>query len=198
MKKLSSMMRVLSVLAVCAAMMVPSVVSAGMVSRVLMDGDVYEPGRYTLNLNLTEETKYLEFEVVNGDGSGQNMVSSVKIALRDGKKKIVIISPGRSRQKKFSNAFGTLGEDVIKGLTEITLDIKVRGPKKYRNRFSSHKFGSYKWKFYKADGPKWYSNKANDHKKSSMKLNVTEYYEEAAEACVELHWMEIGYPRCPR
>jgi len=184
--------------------MAPSVVSAGMVSKVLVDGDVYEPGEYTLDLSLTEATKYLEFEVVNGDGSGENMVSNVKIALRDGKKKwrhwkkrVVIISPYRYGQKKFSNAFGKLGEDVIKDLTEITLDIKVRGPKRHNNRFSSHRFGSHKWKIYKADGPKWYSNKNTGQKNSSMKLKVTEFYEEDVAVCVELPWDDPRYPICP-
>ena len=69
--------------------------------------------------------------VDNGESFGKkNRVSSVKIDLLDetGKKRAVAVSPAQFNQN-VSNAVGTLYEDDIKGLTDLNLEIQVRGPK---------------------------------------------------------------------
>ena len=173
MKKYSSKMKIFLVLAICVAFSVPSVTSASELSNPLVEDMQLTKGNYTIpggyarsiaSLKLHANTARVEFVVDNGEGSRKNRVSSVKIDLLDetGKKRAVAISPAQFNQN-VSNAVGTLYEDDIKGLTDLNLEIQVRGPK-----------GGF------------------------IVLNVTEYYEEAAEACVELHWTEIGYPRCPR
>jgi len=47
----------------------------------------------------------------------------------NGKEKVVVISPDQFSQRKFSNALGTLGEDILNDLEEISLEIRVSGPK---------------------------------------------------------------------
>ena len=171
MEKLSSRMKFLLVLAICVVFTVPSLVSADEVSNPLVEDMQLTKGDYTFSseyvrsssrLQLNENITKVEFVVDNGKSSGKNRVSSVKIDLLDekGKKRAVAISAAQFNQN-VSNGVGTLYADDIKGLTDLNLEIQVRGPK---------------------DG--------------FIVLNVTEYYEVDGEACVELLWWELGYPRC--
>ncbi|MDF1526523.1 MAG: hypothetical protein P1S59_09695 [bacterium] len=139
MKSLSSRMKVLLVLAICAAFIVPSVVSAGEVENPLLKGLTFEKGDYSVpapyarsaaSLVLNKKTSKIEFMVENGDSNGKNRVSSVKIVLLDenGKERAVAITPDQFNQK-VGSAVGTLGKEAIEGLTNLNLDIKVRGPK---------------------------------------------------------------------
>ncbi len=137
MKKLSSKMKVLLVMAVCVAFIVPSVASAQSLENELLLGGVYEPGDHTVVLKPLMGTQSgfvttsVRFEVVNGTSPGENMASSVKIALLDENKKgkHVVISPDQFNQKNFSNALGTIGGETVEGLSILTLSIRVRGPK---------------------------------------------------------------------
>lgn len=139
MKKLSSRMKIMLVLAVSAAMIIPSVASAGEISNTLVKEMKLTKGKYTVpgkyvrssgSLKFNENSTKVEFVVVNGNSSGKNRVSSVKIDLLDGngKKKAVAISPALFNQN-VSNGIGTLYEDDLKGLTELNLEIQVGGPK---------------------------------------------------------------------
>ena len=136
MKKLSSKMKILLVLSICAALMVPAMALADM-PNPLLTGKSYEIGDYTVDLTPLKgaQSQYVTtsvvFEVVNGTSPGENMASSVKIALLDenGKVSEVAISPKQFNQKEFSNAVGMLGQNVVEGLSGLTLSIKVRGPK---------------------------------------------------------------------
>ena len=139
MEKLSSRMKILLVLAICVVFIVPSLVSAGEISTPLVKDMKLTKGDYTLpsqyarssgSLKLHENTTRVEFVVNNGDSSRKNRVSSVKIDLLDetGKKRAVAVSPAQFNQN-VSNAVGTLYEDDIKGLTDLYLEIQVRGPK---------------------------------------------------------------------
>lgn len=128
MKKLSSKMKFLLVLAICAAIMVPAVASAGKTLR--LDED-YGPGKYEVQIPLTSKTTELVFKLTNGDGAGDNVVSSVKIALLDenGKVKEVIFSPNDFNQQNFSNAVNSLSQALVGTATNINVSIKVGGPK---------------------------------------------------------------------
>ena len=127
MKKFGSIKLIMSVLALGAILLVPMGASAAE-TALYPDGMELSIGQYDLDLDLGGDATSLEFEVVNGV-SGKNMVSSVKITMLRGKDKIVVISPDQFSQKKFSNAVGTLGEEVVKGVDDITLAVKVAGPK---------------------------------------------------------------------
>ena len=164
MKKLSSKMKVVLILAICAAFILPSVALAGEVSNPLVTNLKLKRGKYKLpgdipvefakssaSMMLNEKTTKVEFVVDNGDLKGKDRVSSVKIDLLDkkGKKRAVAISPAQFNQNmEFSNVVGTLFADDLKDLTELNLDIKVGGPK-----------GGY------------------------LVLNVTEYYENDGPQC---------------
>ena len=140
MKKLSSKMKVLLVVAICAAMMLPAVAFADattiLVPNAAYDG-VFAKGHYILkDLPLSTKTSFIDFAVVNGDGIGNNVVSSVKITLLDGKGKAkeVVISPNDFSQTKngtveFSTISGQIPGDSVKGMEKMTLDLKVGGPK---------------------------------------------------------------------
>lgn len=136
MKKLSSKMKILLVLSICAAMMVPALALAD-TQNPLLTGKSYGLGDYTVELTSLKgaDTRFVTtsvvFEVVNGTSPGKNMASSVKIALLDenGKVSEVAISPKQFNQREISNAVGTLGQNVVEGLSGLTLSIKVRGPK---------------------------------------------------------------------
>ena len=166
MKKLSSKMKVLLVLAICTAFIVPSVALAGEKTRVLVNGEEFANGEYTLpvnsfkslsSLNVTDKTNKLEFEVVNGDNSGKTKVSSAKIVLQDekGKKGIVAISPNQFNQN-VDMARGILVKEDLEGLTDFTLAIKVKGPK---DGFIVLTVTEY----YEGDAPcPWYDQSCND------------------------------------
>ena len=164
-------MKILLVMSICAAFIVPSVASAGEIPNPLVKEMRLERGDYTLpsdfarssgSMKLNPKTTKVEFVVENGEPSGENWVSSVKIDVLDenGKKVATPISPKQFNQS-FSNGVGSLSEDDIKGLTELKLDIKVRGPK-----------GGF------------------------IVLNVTEYYEDDVGGCVEVPRWADGYPIC--
>ena len=139
MKKLSSKMKILLVLAICTAFIVPSVASAEELSNQLVVNKVLTKGKITLpeayarsigSMTLNENITKLVFEVDNGDPSGTKRVSSVKIDLLDekGKKRAAAISPAQFNQN-VSSGVGTVGADALEGLTELNLVIRVEGPK---------------------------------------------------------------------
>jgi hypothetical protein len=132
-------MKVLLILAICMAFIVPSLALAGEVSNPLITEMTLTKGSHTIpaeylrssrSMSFNENITKLVFEVDNGDPSGKKRVSSVKIDLLDGKgkKRAVAISPALFNQK-VSNGVGTVGADDLKDLTELNLDIKVGGPK---------------------------------------------------------------------
>lgn len=174
MKKLSIKMKILLVAAVCSAMMMPVAALATEADVTLLNGQVYLSGYHTETLSLTGKTNRIEFEVKNGDSSGENMVSSVKISLLDEMDNVkeVIISPDQFNQREFSNALGTLIEDSVAGMTEIKIAIKVGGPNKIRNRA-----GQNNMKIKKVSSKKSKSTNATDEKECSISLYVKEYYE---------------------
>jgi len=143
MKKLSGKMKLLLVMAICAAMMVPSVASAGsttLVPNAEHPEGIFETGHYTLDLPLTvnRTTTRVDLKVVNGDGLGDDVVSSVKITLLDetGKPKEVVISPNKFSQNmdkkknvEFSTINGYFLADSVEDMDNFSLDIKVGGPK---------------------------------------------------------------------
>jgi hypothetical protein len=137
MKKLPKITGILLILIVCATLTVPAEASAAVASKVLINGDVYTPGIYKLDLDLTGKSKYIEFRVVNGDGNVSTLVSSVKITMNQGDEKIVIISPDEFSKRMVSTAVGTLGEEVLNGMGSISVDLRVGGPDRYRNMNSN-------------------------------------------------------------
>lgn len=174
MKRLSNKVKILSVLAVCAVMVLPSSASAGLVSKVLVDGVQYVPGNYTLDLDLTGKTDHVEFEIVNGDGTRKTMVSSVKMTLGSGKEKVVVISPDQFKKRVLSNVFGTIGEDVVNGATSITLDLRVGGSRAHmQNRNGDGDDDG------DDDGKARHKTrvKKGDRKVKSIQLFVREYYQ---------------------
>ena len=139
MKKLSSKMKVVLILAICAAMMVPAVALAEELSNPLLIDKELTKGKYTFpeehvrsmaSMTLNENITKLVFEVENGDPSGRKRVSSVKIDVLDekGKKRATAISPALFNQN-VSNGEGTLFADDLKDLTVLNLVIRVEGPK---------------------------------------------------------------------
>ena len=150
MKKLSSKMKVVLILAICAAFIVPSVAFAGSPNILVpndeypegspMNTGVFGPGRYTLEeLPLTVgETLDISLRVVNGNGVGDDVVSSVKLTLLDekGKPKEVVISPSdfsqnmdKKKNVEFSTVNGQIPLDSVEGMETFSLDLKVGGPK---------------------------------------------------------------------
>jgi len=135
MKKLSSKMKILLVLAVCTAFIVPSIVSAATTQHV--NEQIWSGGKYSKTIKLQGETTLrLDYKIINGEESGKNMVSSVKLTLRnkDGKVKIVPISPDQFNKKtEFSVLAGYFdGADLASLMDEegnVELDIKVGGQK---------------------------------------------------------------------
>lgn len=139
MKKISSKIKFLLIMAICGAMLFPAIASAGEKTRVLVNGIEYSKGDYTFpdkylkassSFKLNDKVNKLEFVVVNGDNLGKNRLSSVKIAMLDdlGNPRAVVITPDQLNQN-VGKAIGTLGKDALVDLTNITLDLKVRGPK---------------------------------------------------------------------
>jgi len=135
MKKLSSKMKILLIMAICAAMMVPSMALAGENSLLL--GEQYGSGDYIVELKplMGTQSRFVTtsvaFEVVNGTSPGENMASSVMIALleENGEVKQVVISPKQFNQKSTSNAFGTIAQNSVGSSGVLTISIRVRGPK---------------------------------------------------------------------
>ena len=172
MKKLSNKMKILLIVAVCSAMMMPITALAAEAEVTLLNGNVYLPGYHSETLSLTGKTNRVEFEVKNGDSSGENMVSSVKISLLDEMDNVkeVIISPDQFNQREFSNALGTLIKDSVAGMTEIKIAIKVGGPNTLRNRAGQNNMN-------KVSSKKSKGIRATDAKECSISLYVKEYYE---------------------
>jgi hypothetical protein len=140
MKKIWSKMKVLFVLAICVGLVVPAIVSAAEKTVILVNGAEFSSGDYTIpenylkssqNITLKENINKLEFVVVNGDSSGKSRLSSARIELldNDGNPISVAITPDQLNQN-VSKAIGTLGKDDLAGLTDIKLDLKLRGPKR--------------------------------------------------------------------
>jgi len=164
MKSISSKIKVLLVLVVCAGFLVPAAVSVAenTVELVLVDGVKYESGDYTIpdnfmmssqsiirknhrksfkNVVSKHHTKSsqdivgegninrLEFEVINGY-MGKNRLSSARIELldNDGNPIAAAITPDQLNQD-VSMARGTIGKDELAGLTDIKLNMKLRGPR---------------------------------------------------------------------
>ena len=181
MKNMPGKMTMLFVLAICAVLISPAAASAVVEEEVLLNGEnLYEPGKYTLDLDLVGDgkTKYVELKVVNGDGTRHTMVSSVKITMGSGDEKIVVISPEEFKKKNLSNVFGILGKDVLGDMTAITLEMKVGGSKKHRKDMNDDnedvndgkRMGFIK-RFLKKH------KKPYVDKKKGIRLVVTEYYE---------------------
>jgi len=173
--------RIFLVLAICGVLALPNAASAVLVDNVLVNGEFYEPGKYKLDFSLNPNVRYVELEVVNGEDSGKNKVSGVKIYLRDGKKKVVVISPHRHGDKRFSNARATLGDDVINGRTELSLHMKIKDSKKKK------KSGRYGKDYIEvagdSDKDKYHSKrwfKAKKLKKNGITLYVKEFYESSS------------------
>ena len=164
MKTISSKIKVMFVLAVCAGFIVPAAVSAAenIVELVLVDGVKYESGDYTIpenflmssqsvirknhrksfqnvvrkhhvkslqNIDGEGNINRLEFEVINGY-RGKNRLSSARIELLDnnGNPIAVAITPDQLNQN-VSVARGTISKDDLAGLTDIILNLKLRGPR---------------------------------------------------------------------
>ena len=129
MKKISSKMKILLVMAICAAMMVPSMAFANQTigpgwSRTLHPGElILDWTGNGSNLNT------INFKVDNGS-NGDNRVSSVKVTLLDdnGKVKVVIISPNKFNQDIASGS-GVLNRATLDGILNPKICIKVNGKK---------------------------------------------------------------------
>lgn len=181
MKIMPNKLTMLLVLVIFTVLIAPVKATAVVKDEVHLNGEtIYEPGKYTLDLNLVGKgkTKYVEIKVVNGDGTRHTMVSSVKITMGTGDEKVVVISPKQFKKKNLSNVFGTLGEDVLKNMTAISLNMKVGGSKKHRKDMDNDnedindgkRMGFIKRFLKKHKKP--YVNK-----KKGIRLVVTEYYE---------------------
>ena len=176
MKKVPNMMKAMLVMAVCAAIAVPGIAGAA-VEDVVLVNETYKPGRYTLDLSFVGDgkTESVEFNVVNGDGTRQSMVSSVKIILKSGEEEIVVISPDQFSKRKLSSIVQTLGEDVVKDMEDVTLEIKVGGGHgKYKERNGDAREDGFIKRWLKK------ANKNRVKKDKSIHLTVTEYYENGA------------------
>jgi len=128
MKKLSSKMKILLVMAVCVAMVVPAVVSADPIRELPWEDQKIGPGEVILDFQMWGQSPdEIEFDIDNGKSTGENRVSSVTIALLDekGKVKEVIISPNKFNQD-VGNAKATFS---MEGLSNPSFLIRVRGKK---------------------------------------------------------------------
>ena len=127
MKKLSSKMKILLVLSICAAMLVPALASAEVIQNLPWADKTFGPGEVTLEYRVWKEYAKIEFNIVNGNEDGDYRVSSVMIALLDdqGKVKEVIIRPNQFNQD-VGNAKATFS---MEGLRNATFLLKIRGKK---------------------------------------------------------------------
>jgi len=138
MKKLSSKMKILLVLAICTAFIVPSVASADSIDVLTWESGELFPGEYILDWAVDPFKglpMVVEIKVDNGDQiSGKYRVSSVKIEFTDGngKNKEVIISPNQFDEDVGSAKVTLNRGDLLKalgGVIDPKLRIKVSGKK---------------------------------------------------------------------
>ena len=133
MKKFSSKKRILLVMAICAAMMLPAVASAELVAAGAAT-KVF-PGDTTLELVLAPYMHTsIPYEVVNGD-SGENTISSAKVCLLDtnGEEFLVLLSPDQFNHD-FGGTSGIIARSDVDaaGYTvgeSLQFSVKVRGKK---------------------------------------------------------------------
>ena len=139
MKVIMSKMRIVFIIGICVALILPSISWAAELSNPLVKEMKLVKGKYTLpgqyarsstDMKFNGKTTKVEFVVNNGDSSGKYRVSSARIVLLDdeGYERAVVISPNQFNQNK-GIAVQTIDKDVVSGLTDLNLEIQVGGPK---------------------------------------------------------------------
>ncbi len=167
-------MKNMLVLAICVVFIVPSLVSAGELSNPLVKDMKLKKGDYTLPAKYARSSRSLKLnenttKVEFVVDNGESFGKKNRVS----SVKIDLLDEnGKKRAVAISPA--QFNQNVSNGVGTLYED-DIKGLTALNLKIQVR-------------GPK----------DGFILLDVTEYYEGDAEVCVELHWTELGYPRCPK